>query len=66
MVKGREGLETAKCEMMLAFQCQWTKDPVSRTQMKMILQLSCVNKEPLTVFWRLKKEELTLWKCCPV
>ena len=44
MVKGREGLETAKCEIMLAFQCQWTRDPVSRTQMNTILQLSSVNR----------------------
>ena len=66
MVKGREGLETARWEMMLAFQCQWSRDPDSSTQMKMILQLYSVNKvtqkkDHENVFW-----SLTLWNCCPV
>ena len=55
MVKGREGLETARCEMMLAFQCQWTRDPASTTQMNMILKMILVsrithNKDTETAF----------------
>ena len=38
MVKGREGVETERLEMRLHFQCQWTREPARRAEMKTILE----------------------------
>ena len=38
MVKGRDGTETEKLEMRWHFQCQWTREPARRTEMKTILE----------------------------
>ena len=38
MVKGRKGAETERLEMRWHFQCQWTREPARRAEMKTILE----------------------------